>query len=39
MGRGTAEWLTYGAFRTLDLRPFSFERITANRPLIEGAII
>lgn len=39
MGRGTAEWLTYGAFRTLDLTPFSFERITANRPLIEGAII
>jgi len=39
MGRGTAEWLTYGAFRTLDLSPFSFERITANRPLIEGAII
>lgn len=39
MGRGTAEWLTYGQFRTLDLSPFSFERITANRPLIEGAII
>lgn len=39
MGRGTAEWLTYGAFRTLDLTPFGFERITANRPLIEGAII
>ena len=39
MGRGTAEWLTYGEFRTLDLTPFSFERITANRPLIEGAII
>jgi glycine/D-amino acid oxidase-like deaminating enzyme len=39
MGRGTAEWLTYGAFRSLDLSPFSFERIAANRPLIEGAII
>jgi glycine/D-amino acid oxidase-like deaminating enzyme len=39
MGRGTAEWLIYGAFRTLDLSPFSFERIAANRPLIEGAII
>ena len=39
MGRGTAEWLTYGEFRSLDLTPFSFERIAANRPLIEGAII
>lgn len=39
MGRGTAEWLTYGEFRTLDLTPLGFERIAANRPLIEGAII
>ncbi len=39
MGRGTAEWLTYGEFRSLDLSPFSFTRIVENRPLIEGAII
>lgn len=39
MGRGTAEWLTYGEFRTLDLSPLGFERIAANRPFIEGAII
>ena len=39
MGRGTAEWLTYGEFRSLDLTPFSFTRILENRPLIEGAII
>lgn len=39
MGRGTAEWLTYGAYRTLDLTPFNFERITQNRPIIEKAII
>jgi glycine/D-amino acid oxidase-like deaminating enzyme len=39
MGRGTAEWLTYGEFRSLDLSPFSFTRIAENRPLIEGAII
>ena len=39
MGRGTAEWLTYGEFRSLDLSPFSFTRILENRPLIEGAII
>ncbi len=39
MGRGTAEWLTYGAYRTLDLRQFHYDRIAANRPLIEKAII
>ncbi len=39
MGRGTAEWLTYGAFRTLDLSPLGFDRIAANRPFIESAII
>lgn len=39
MGRGTAEWLTYGEYRALDLSPFGFERIVANRPIIEKAII
>lgn len=39
MGRGTAEWLTYGEYRALDLSPFHFERIPANRPIIEKAII
>lgn len=39
MGRGTAEWLTYGEYRALDLSPFNFERILANRPIIEKAII
>jgi glycine/D-amino acid oxidase-like deaminating enzyme len=39
MGRGTAEWLTYGAYRTLDLSPFSFERIAKKRPIVEMAII
>lgn len=39
MGRGTAEWLTYGEFRTLDLTPFSYERIINNQPLIEKAVI
>ncbi|MBI1171988.1 FAD-dependent oxidoreductase [bacterium] len=39
MGRGTAEWLTYGAYRTLDLSPLGFERVAANRPFVEGAII
>lgn len=39
MGRGTAEWLTYGAFRTLDLTPFSYARVAEGRPFIEKAII
>ncbi len=39
MGRGTAEWLTYGEYRTLDLSPFGFDRILSNTPLIEKAVI
>ena len=39
MGRGTAEWLTYGTYRALDLTPLGFERIAAGRPYTERAII
>jgi glycine/D-amino acid oxidase-like deaminating enzyme len=39
MGRGTAEWLTYGEYRSLDLSPFHFARIAENRPIIEKAVI
>ena len=39
MGRGTAEWLTHGAYRTLDLSPFGYARIAAGRPFVEKAII
>ena len=39
MGRGTAEWLTYGAYRALDLTPFNFARIPAAAPLIEKVVI
>ena len=39
MGRGTAEWLTYGEYRTLDLSPFHYERIAAKTPLVEKAVI
>jgi glycine/D-amino acid oxidase-like deaminating enzyme len=39
MGRGTAEMLTYGEYRTLDLTPFGFARIAAGRPFAESAII
>jgi len=39
MGRGTAEWLTYGEYRTLDLSPFHYERIERNTPIVEKAVI
>ncbi|HCP81410.1 MAG TPA: FAD-dependent oxidoreductase [Octadecabacter sp.] len=39
MGRGTAEMLTYGEYRTLDLSPFGYDRIAKSRPFSETAII
>ncbi|MEO0918611.1 MAG: FAD-binding oxidoreductase [Pseudomonadota bacterium] len=39
MGRGTAEWLTYGAYRSLDLTPFHFDRIARADPVPESAVI
>jgi glycine/D-amino acid oxidase-like deaminating enzyme len=39
MGRATAEWLTYGSYRTLDMAPFGFERIAEGRAFEEKAII
>lgn len=39
MGRGTAEIMVHGAYKTLDMNPFNFERIEQNRPIIEKAII
>lgn len=39
MGRATAEWLTYGRYRSLDLSPLHFERILAGKPYAEKAVI
>ena len=39
MGRGTAEHMVHGAYKSLDMSPFNFERIALNRPIIEKAII
>jgi glycine/D-amino acid oxidase-like deaminating enzyme len=39
MGRATAEWLTYGEYRTLDLSPLGFDRIAEGRAYREAAII
>ncbi len=39
MGRALAELVTYGGFRTLDLSPFSYNRIARGEPFVETAII
>jgi glycine/D-amino acid oxidase-like deaminating enzyme len=39
VGRAVAEWLTFGAWRSIDLSVFSYDRIAQNRPLIERAVI
>ena len=39
MGRGISEILTYGEFRTLDLTPFSYERIETGDKFPEKAVI
>ena len=39
IGRGTAEMIAYGEYRSLDLSPLHFERIAAGTPYAEKAII
>ncbi len=39
MGRGTAELITYGEYRSLDLSPFNYARIPNNAPFVELAVI
>ncbi|MEL6264824.1 MAG: FAD-binding oxidoreductase [Pseudomonadota bacterium] len=39
MGRGTAELITHGEFRSLDLSPFLVGRLLEGRPLLEKAVI
>ena len=39
MGRGVSEWITYGAYRSLDLSPLGFDRLGRNQKLLEMAII
>lgn len=39
MGRGVAELIAYGGYRTLDLTPLGHDRIVRGEPFAEGAII
>ena len=39
VGRGIAEWISHGEFRSLDLTPFSYARIEKGEPFIEAAVI
>ena len=39
MGRGLAEWITHGAYRSLDLSPFGYARVARGEAMVEGAVI
>lgn len=37
-GRGVAEWILHGAYRSIDLSPLGYARIRANEPLHETVV-
>jgi glycine/D-amino acid oxidase-like deaminating enzyme len=39
MGRGTAEWITHGAYRSLDLSALHFDRVASGKAVLEKAVI
>src|SRR5216683_6317950 len=39
VGRAVAELIVHGSYRTIDLRPFGYERISAGRPIRELNVV
>ncbi|MEL7157962.1 MAG: FAD-binding oxidoreductase [Actinomycetota bacterium] len=39
IGRGVAEWLAHGEYRSLDLTPLGYLRLVTGRPFAESAVI
>ena len=39
IGRGIAEFIAHGAYRSLDLGPLGYDRVAAGRPFLETSII
>jgi sarcosine oxidase len=39
VGRGVAELIVHGGFRTLDLAPLGFDRFARNAPLVELNVV
>jgi FAD-dependent oxidoreductase domain-containing protein 1 len=39
VGRATAELIAYGAYRSIDLTRFGYERISLNRPIVELNVV
>ena len=39
MGRGVAEYIAYGEYRSLDLTPLGYQRVLDGEPFVEAAVI
>ena len=39
VGRGISELITYGEYRTLDMSALGYERVLADEPFLESAVI